>query len=40
MRWLDHQLDGQEFEKAPGIGDKTGKPDVLQSMGSERVGHD
>ena len=34
MRW--HQwLDGHAFEQAPGVGD--GKPDVLQSMGSQRV---
>ena len=28
-----HQLDGHEFEQAPGIGDWTGKPGVLQFMG-------
>ena len=33
------QLDGHEFEQAPGTGDGTGKPGVLQSMGSQRVGH-
>ena len=33
-----HRLNGQEFEQAPGVGDKTGKPHVLQSMGSQRVG--
>ena len=33
-----HQLDGHEFEQALGVG--TGKPGVLQSMGSQRVGHD
>ena len=32
-----HQLDGHEFEQAPGVGD-TGGPGVLQSMGSQRVG--
>ena len=34
----DHRLDGHEFEQALGVGD--GKPGVLQSMGSQRVGHD
>ena len=33
-----HQLDGHEFEQAPGVGD--GKPGVLQSMGLQRVRHD
>ena len=36
-----HQLDGHEFEQAPRVGDRlTGKPSVLKSMGSQRVGHD
>ena len=38
-----HQLDGHECEQAPGVDDgqgRTGKPGVLQSMGSHRVGHD
>ena len=36
-----HQLDGHEFEQALGVGDgQTGKPGVLQSLGSQRVGHD
>ena len=30
-----HQLNGHEFEQAPGK--STGKCDVLQSMGSQRV---
>ena len=30
-----HQLNGHEFEQAPG----DGKPGVLQSIGSQRVGH-
>ena len=34
-----HRLDGHEFEHAPGV-DEPGKPRVLQSMGSQRVGHD
>ena len=33
-----HQLDGHEFEPASGAGD--GKPGMLQSTGSQRVGHD
>ena len=36
-----HQLNGHEVEQALGVGDGwTGKPGVLQSMGSQRVGHD
>ena len=35
-----HRLGGHEFEQTPGVGDRTGKPGVLQSMGSQRVGHD
>ena len=36
-----HQLDGHEFEQAPGVGDgpTPGNPDMLQSMGSQRVRH-
>ena len=40
-----HRLDSHEFEQAPGVGDRqgslvcTGKPGVLQSMGSQRVRH-
>ena len=30
-----HRLDGHEFEQAPGNGWRTGKPGVLQSMGSQ-----
>ena len=33
-----HQLDGHEFEQAPGVDHGQG-PDVLQSMESQRVGH-
>ena len=33
-----HQLDGHEFEQAPGVGDG-GRPGELQSMGSQRVRH-
>ena len=35
-----HQrLDGHEFEQALGVGDGQGKAGVLQSMGSQRIGH-
>ena len=34
-----HRLDGHEFEQAPAVGSWTGKPDVPQSMGSQRDGH-
>ena len=34
-----HRLNGHEFEQAPGVGGWTGKPGILQSMGSQRVGH-
>ena len=34
-----HRCDGKEFEQAPGVGDGTGKPGMLQSMGSQRVEH-
>ena len=36
MAGWHHQLDGQEFEKTPGVGDGQGG----LSMGSQRVGHD
>ena len=35
-----HLLDGREFEWIPGVGDGTGRPGVLQFMGSQRVRHD
>ena len=35
-----HWLDGHEFEPALGVGDVSGRPGVLRSMGSQRVGHD
>ena len=35
-----HRLDGHEFEQSPGVGDGTGRPGMLQFMGSQRVGHD
>ena len=28
-----HRFDGHEFEQAPGVGNGTGKPDMLQSVG-------
>ena len=33
-----HQLEGHEFEQAPGVGNGQGGL-VLHSMGSQRVGH-
>ena len=40
MRWLDGITDlMNEFEQALGVGDGQGKPSILQSMGSQRVGH-
>ena len=41
MRWLDGITNsmGHEFEQAPELV-RTGKPSMLQSMGSQRVGHD
>ena len=40
MTGWHHQLDGHEFEQAPGAGDGQGKPGVLQSMGLETAGHE
>ena len=34
-----HRLNGLKSEQTPGDG-RTGKPGVLQSMESQRVGHD
>ena len=35
-----HRLDGHEFEQVRGVGDgQREKPEMLQSMGSKRVGH-
>ena len=34
-----HRLNGHEFERAPGISDGQGRPGVLPSMGTQRVGH-
>ena len=35
-----HRLHGHEFKEALGVGEWTGKPGALQSMGSQRVVHD
>ena len=35
-----HQLHGHEFEQASGVGEGQGKPAILQSIGSQRAGHD
>ena len=36
-----HQLDGHEFEQAPGVGNGQGSVAVLQAaVGSQKVGHD
>ena len=35
-----HRLDGHEFEQAPRDNEGQGKPGVLQSVGSQRAGHD
>ena len=35
-----HRLNGHEFEQTPGDSEEQGKPGKLQSMGSQRVGHD
>ena len=40
MAGWHHRLDGHEFEQAPGVRDGQRRPDVLQSIGSQRVGHD
>ena len=36
----DHQINGHEFEQTLGDSGRTGRPGMLQSMGSLRVGHD
>ena len=35
-----HRLNGHEFEQTPGDNEGQGNFSVLQSMGSQRVGHD
>ena len=39
VRWY-HQLNGHEFEQAPRVGEVWGSLAMLQSMGSQRIGHD
>ena len=39
VRW-HHFLNGHGFGWTPGVGDGTGRPGVLQYMGSQRVRHD
>ena len=38
MAGWHHRLNGHEFEQTLGDGEKRGKPGVLRSMGSQRVG--
>ena len=38
MAGCHHRLSGHEFEQAPVDGRRTGKPGVLQSVGSQSVG--
>ena len=40
MAGWHHQFNGHEFEQGSGRWWRTGKPDVLQSKGSQRVRHD
>ena len=42
MAGWHHQLNGREFEQTLGDGEwwRTGKPGMLLSMGSQKVGHD
>ena len=42
MRWLDgiNSENGHELGQTMGDGEGTERPGVLQSMGSQRVGHD
>ena len=35
-----HRLNGHEFEQTPGDSEGQGSLGVLQSMGSQRIGHD
>ena len=40
MSGWHHRLDGHKFEQALGVGDgRDGGAGMLQSLGSERVGH-
>ena len=38
--WMVSRLNGQEFVQSLGDTERTGKPGMLQSMGSQRVRHD
>ena len=38
MRWLDHRLDGHEFEQAPGVGN--GQGSLTSQWGWQRIRHD
>ena len=41
MRWLDSITDSMDMNRANSRREwRTGKPSVLQCMGSQRVGHD
>ena len=40
MAGWHHRLNGHEFEQTQGDKRRTGKPGVLQSMESQRAGHD
>ena len=40
MKWLDHRLNGHEFEQTPGDSEGQESLGVLQSMGFQRAGHD
>ena len=37
---ITNSMNGYKFEEALGDGEGQGSPGVLQSMGSQRVGHD
>ena len=39
MAGWHYQLNGREFEETQGDSERQGKPGMLQSMGSRRVGH-
>ena len=39
-RGWHHQLDGHEFEQAPGVGDRQGSLVCYSPWGLQRVGHD
>ena len=40
MKWLDHRLNGHEFEQTPGDSEGQESLGVLQSMGFQRAGHE